>query len=99
MSSYVLANTISARLYAERQKLHLLYTRPYLKDTWLRFIKGRYKQLIQQWQPKAIDATYMLDVLITFISVWLSAVHPEPLATFQRRIQHLTRIPMQSWPQ
>lgn len=95
----IFSTHMAPRLYAEREKLHLLYTRPYLKDTWLRFIKGRYKQLIQQWQPKAIDATYMLDVLITFISVWLSAVHPEPLATFQRRIQHLTRIPMQSWPQ
>lgn len=90
---------MAPRLYAEREKLHLLYTRPYLKETWLRFIKLRYKQLILQCQPKVIETTYLLDILITFITVWLSAVYPEPLTTFQHRIQHLTRVPIQSWPQ
>lgn len=88
---------MAPRLYAEREKLHLLYTRPYLRETWLHFIKLRYQQLISQSQPNPIATTYLLDVLITFISVWLSDAHPEPLAAFQQRIAHLTHVPIQSW--
>lgn len=95
----IFSKHVAPRLYAEREKLHLLYSRPYLKETWLRFIKLRYQQIIQQCQQQEIYATYLLEVLITLITVWLGSSQPEPLADFQKRIQHLTTVPIQAWQQ
>lgn len=77
-------------LYERRLVLHLLYSRPYVKNIWLKFIKEKYNQLLLSHQnlteSNRLDLEYLVELLTTLISVWLRQENPESLELFQNRV-------------
>lgn len=80
-------------LYERRTVLNLLYTRPYVKDIWVKFITEKYNQLLLTHQnmkeSNRLDIEYLVESLTTIIAVWLRKEEPEPLEIFQNRVLNL----------
>lgn len=88
-------------LYERRRVLNLLYTRPYVKNIWIKFITTKYTQLLSSHQKvsreNSLDLEYLIGTLTTFISVWLRQPKPETLSTFQNRIIKLLGTDFNRW--
>lgn len=80
-------------LYERRLVLHLLYSRPYIQNIWIKFITEKYHQLLLTHQnikkSNRLDMEYLVELLTTLISVWLRQDNPESLEAFQNRVLKL----------
>lgn len=88
-------------LYKKRLEINLLYTRPYIRNTWIMFIQNKYKNIISK-HPSTIstdkfDLEYAIAILTSLISIWLSQSNPESLESFQLRIKKITEKPLSQW--
>lgn len=87
----VFINDMAPMLYEKKEELHLLYTRPYIRNIWITFIKSKYLSLITRYNPKLaadiLTTEYLIEMLTSFISVWMSQPEPEPLVDFQNRMK------------
>ncbi|MDI6553302.1 helix-turn-helix domain-containing protein [Leuconostoc falkenbergense] len=89
-------------LYHHRLELKFLYTRPYVKNVWINFIRGKYKNILSNHtgcnDHSGIELEYAIEILTSFISTWLSQPNPENLEDFQMRIKKLTSTNINQWP-
>lgn len=89
-------------LYHKRLELKILYTRPYIKNIWINFIHGKYKNILSNYTNfsghNGLELEYAIDLLTSFISTWLRQPSPENLEDFQIRIKKLTSISIDQWP-
>lgn len=92
----VFINDMAPLLYSKKEFLHILYTRPYIKNIWMQFIRSKYRSVLIKYLPdtaqNTLDTAYLTETLMTFISVWMSQPTPEPLATFQKRMASLSEL-------
>ena len=88
-------------LYDKRSELYLLYTRIYIKDIWIEFITIKYKKLFQKYYGEFnindLNSSYFVNVLTSFISVWMNQKNTEPLYSFQSRMRNVTSTPIHDW--
>ncbi|MCT4386636.1 XRE family transcriptional regulator [Leuconostoc pseudomesenteroides] len=88
-------------LYERRAVLNLLYSHPYVKDIWTQFITEKYHQLLLTHQnmkkSNQLDLEYLVELLTTFISVWLRQENPESLEVFQNRVLKLFDHKSKNW--
>lgn len=89
-------------LYHRRLELKILYTRPYIKNIWINFIRGKYKNILSNHTDcndhSGIELEYAIEILTSFISTWLSQPNPENLEDFQMRTKKLTSTSINQWP-
>ena len=89
-------------LYQKRLELNILYTRPYIKNIWISFIRTKYKRILSNHTSvigtRNLDLEYSIGILTSFISTWLSQSNPEHLDDFQSRIKKLTSTNLNQWP-
>ncbi|MBZ5986315.1 helix-turn-helix domain-containing protein [Leuconostoc gelidum] len=89
-------------LYHQRLELKILYTRPYIKNTWINFIRVKYKNILSKHKDfngySGIELEYSIELLTSFISTWLRQPNPENLEDFQIRIKKLTSTSIDQWP-
>ncbi|GMA69944.1 hypothetical protein GCM10025879_11900 [Leuconostoc litchii] len=89
----VFINDMAPMLYSKKEELHLLYTRPYIRHIWIKFIKSKYLSLLIKHNPDMaadpMSMEYFIEMLMSFISVWMSQPEPEPLVDFQNRMKKM----------
>lgn len=89
-------------LYRKRLELNVLYTRPYIKNIWISFIRSKYKRILLNHRSvvgnNSLELEYSIEILISFISTWLRQQNPETLEDFQSRIQKMTSVNINQWP-
>lgn len=98
----VFINDMAPMLYGKKEELHILYTRPYISGIWTQFIKSKYMSLIIEYNPtlnaEGLSIKYLIEMLTTFISVWMSQETTEPLEKFQSRMKkYLAHNSMSLW--
>lgn len=97
----IFINSMIPLLYNEKDKLQILYTRYYIKDIWLKFIKTRYTKIIIENSKISIkeknNVTILVNIMTVLISEWISTTNPEPVKKFQKRLEYLTRTPLAEW--
>lgn len=89
-------------LYLKRLELNILYTRPYIKNIWINFIRSKYKRILSRHSVyignSGLELEYSIEILTSFISTWLRQTNPESLENFQSRIKKLTSTNINKWP-
>jgi transcriptional regulator with XRE-family HTH domain len=88
-------------LYRKRLELNVLYTRSYIKNIWTSFIRSKYKRILSNHKSvvdiNSLELEYSVELLISFISTWLSQQNPENLEDFQSRIKKMTSVNINQW--
>lgn len=89
-------------LYRKRFELNVLYTRSYIKNIWISFIRSKYKRILSNHKSAvgndSLELEYSIEILISFISTWLRQQNPENLEDFQSRIKKMTSVNINQWP-
>jgi len=84
----IFTNYMLPYVYKKREIFKILYTRNYISEFWKEFIKIRYTRLIYSFFDSIdrLQAEYISEMLIGFISVWISQEEIEPLENLQVRV-------------
>lgn len=97
----VFINDMTPMLYKNKHILHLMYSRPYIKDLWISFVRIKYTSIISDVASNknlsSININILVEVLIVFISTWMTQSVPESLTDFQKRASHLLKSPINKW--
>lgn len=66
-----------------------------------KFITSRYKQIIlknfDMDKSDSLTLEYIISILMTTVSVWMSEENPESLERFQTRIKRMSRDQIDQW--
>lgn len=97
----VFINDMAPMLYKNRQILNLMYSRPYIKDLWISFIRVKYTSIISDVVStknlSSLNINILIEVLIIFISTWMTQSIPESLTDFQKKATLLLNSPINTW--
>jgi transcriptional regulator with XRE-family HTH domain len=97
----VFINDMTPMLYKNRRILSVMYSRPYIKDLWISFIRVKYTSIISDVAStknlSSQNINILVEVLIIFISTWMTQSIPESLTDFQKKATHLLNSPVTTW--
>lgn len=97
----VFINDMTPMLYKNKHILNLMYSRPYIKDLWISFIRVKYTSIISNVAStknlSSLNINILVEVLIIFISTWMTQSIPESLTDFQRKATYLLNSPVNTW--